>query len=330
MSAEFNLIKQYFTRPAAHTDLGIGDDAALLQVTAGHQLAISSDMSVVGNHFYENAAPYDIGWKSLAVNISDMAAMGAKPRWATLSIALPDINTDWLSAFSAGFFACANASNVDLIGGDTTRGPLNISVTILGEVPIGKALKRSDAQVGDDIWVSGYLGHAALGLAHLQQKIILDDETRDIALRALHQPQPRITVGLAIREIAHSCIDISDGLLADLSHILKTSSLHSSQSNLNNTDLMGATLQLENMPCLAVVKNRLQEANIQQAILTGGDDYELCFTASPEQRQTILALAKQLDVNLTRIGETNATGKLSVQLEQQAINMTILGYDHFA
>lgn len=330
MSAEFNLIKQYFTRPAAHTDLGIGDDAALLQVTAGHQLAISSDMSVVGNHFYENAAPYDIGWKSLAVNISDMAAMGAKPKWATLSIALPDINTDWLSAFSAGFFACANAFNVDLIGGDTTRGPLNISVTILGEVAIGKALKRNDAQIGDDIWVSGYLGHAALGLAHLQQKIILDDETRNIALRALHQPQPRITVGLAIREIAHSCIDISDGLLADLSHILKVSSLHSNQSNLNNADLMGATLQLENMPCLAVVKNRLQEANIQQAILTGGDDYELCFTASPEQRQTILALAKQLDVNLTRIGETNATGKLSVQLEQQAINMTILGYDHFA
>lgn len=325
MSAEFNLIKAYFTRPANHTDLGIGDDAALIQVTAGHQLAISSDMSVVGTHFYEDAAPYDIGWKSLAVNISDMAAMGAKPRWATLSIALPMINTEWLSALSAGFFACADAFNVDLIGGDTTRGALNISVTIMGEMPIGKALKRNNAQIGDDIWVSGYLGHAALGLAYLQQKIQLDDMTRDITLRALHQPQPRVSIGLALRDIAHSCIDISDGLLADLGHILKASSLH-----LNNADLMGATLQLENMPCLAVMKNRLQDANIHQAILTGGDDYELCFTAAPEQRQTILALAKQLDVNLTRIGETNATGKLSVQLEQQAINMTILGYDHFA
>jgi thiamine-monophosphate kinase len=325
MSAEFNLIKQYFTRPTAHTDLGIGDDAALIQTSAGHQLAISSDMSVVGTHFFEDAAPYDIGWKSLAVNISDMAAMGAKPRWATLSIALPDINTDWLSAFSAGFFSCANASNVDLIGGDTTRGPLNISVTILGEVPIGKALKRSDAQVGDDIWVSGYLGHAALGLAHLQQKIALDDNTRDIALSALHQPQPRVSVGLALRELAHSCIDVSDGLLADLSHILKASS-----SNLNDAVLIGATLQLEKMPCLSALKNRLQESTIQQAILTGGDDYELCFTASPKHRETITILAESLNVNLTRIGETNATGKLTVQFAQQNLNMTALGYDHFA
>jgi thiamine-monophosphate kinase len=325
MSAEFNLIKQYFTRPTAHTDLGIGDDAALIQTSAGHQLAISSDMSVVGTHFFEDAAPYDIGWKSLAVNISDMAAMGAKPRWATLSIALPDINIDWLSAFSAGFFSCANASNVDLIGGDTTRGPLNISVTILGEVPIGKALKRSDAQVGDDIWVSGYLGHAALGLAHLQQKIALDDNTRDIALSALHQPQPRVSVGLALRELAHSCIDVSDGLLADLSHILKASS-----SNLNDAVLIGATLQLEKMPCLSALKNRLQESTIQQAILTGGDDYELCFTASPKHRETITILAESLNVNLTRIGETNATGKLTVQFAQQNLNMTALGYDHFA
>ncbi|MCH9799089.1 MAG: thiamine-phosphate kinase [Betaproteobacteria bacterium] len=325
MSAEFNLIKQYFTRPTAHTDLGIGDDAALIQTSAGHQLAISSDMSVVGTHFFEDAAPYDIGWKSLAVNISDMAAMGAKPRWATLSIALPDINTDWLSAFSAGFFSCANASNVDLIGGDTTRGPLNISVTILGEVPIGKALKRSDAQVGDDIWVSGYLGHAALGLAHLQQKIVLDGDTRDFALSALHQPQPRVSVGLALRELAHSCIDVSDGLLADLSHILKASS-----SNLNDAVLIGATLQLEKMPCLSALKNRLQESTIQQAILTGGDDYELCFTASPKHRETITILAESLNVNLTRIGETNATGKLTVQFAQQNLNMTALGYDHFA
>lgn len=325
MSAEFNLIKQYFTRPAAHTDLGIGDDAALIQVTAGHQLAISSDMSVAGNHFYENAAPYDIGWKSLAVNISDMAAMGANPKWATLSLALPNINASWLSAFSAGFFDCAKAFNVDLIGGDTTRGSLNISVTIMGEIAIGQALTRSDAQVGDDIWVSGYLGHAALGLAHLQKKIALDDNTRDIALSALHQPQPRVSVGVALRELAHSCIDVSDGLLADLSHILKASS-----SNLNDAVLMGATLQLEKIPCLSALKNRLQESTIRQAILTGGDDYELCFTASPKHRETVTTLAESLNVNLTLIGETNATGKLTVQFAQQNLNMTALGYDHFA
>ncbi len=321
MSAEFNVIKQYFTRPTLQTELGIGDDAALIQVSEGNQLAISTDMSVVGTHFFHNAAAYDIGWKSLAVNISDMAAMGANPKWATLAIALPEINADWLEAFSAGLFSCAGEFNIDLIGGDTTRGPLNISITIMGEVPIGKALKRSQAQVGDDIWVSGQLGHAALGLAHIQQKIILDDETRDIALRALHQPQPRVSLGLALRDIAHSCIDISDGLLADLSHILHASSVDSIK--------MGATLQLENMPCLATIISRLHESNIQQAILTGGDDYELCFTARPQYRAVLLALAKKLGVNLTRIGDTNATGKLTVMHENKTLDTTRLGYEHF-
>ena len=330
MSAEFNLIKQYFTRNTTQTDLGVGDDAALIKISAGHQLAVSSDMSVEGTHFFQNAAPYDIGWKSLAVNISDMAAMGARPKWATLSISLPEINADWLSAFSAGFFACANAFNIDLIGGDTTRGSLNISVTILGEVVTGKALTRSAAQSGDDIWVSGHLGHAAIGLAHLQQKIALDDKSREIALSALHQPQPRVSVGLALRDIANSCIDISDGLLADLSHILKASSFHLDRMDLVKSDLMGATLVLENIPCFAILKNQLQESSIQRAILTGGDDYELCFTAATKQREAIAAVAASLNVSLTRIGETNATGKLTVQFAQQNLNMTALGYDHFA
>jgi thiamine-monophosphate kinase len=322
MSAEFNIIKQYFTRPTTQTELGIGDDAAIIQVHKGNQLAISTDMSVVGTHFFQEATPDDIGWKSLAVNLSDMAAMGANPKWATLSIALPEINTEWLHAFSAGLFNCADNFNLDIIGGDTTRGPLNISITIIGEVPIGKALKRSQAQVGDDIWISGQLGHAALGLAHIQQKIILDGETRDMALRALHQPQPRVSLGLALRDIAHSCIDISDGLLADLSHILHASSIDSTK--------MGATLQLENIPCLATIKNRLQESSIQQAILAGGDDYELCFTAAPQHREVLLALAKKLGVKLTRIGKTNATGKLTVMHENKTLDTTRLGYEHFA
>lgn len=329
MSAEFNLIKQYFTRPTNQTDLGIGDDAALIKLSTGSQLAISSDMSVVGTHFFQDASPYDIGWKSLAVNVSDMAAMGAKPKWATLSIALPEINADWLSGFSAGFFACANEFNIDLIGGDTTRGPLNISVTILGEVAIGKALTRHRALIDDDIWVSGHLGHAALGLAHLQQNVVLDNQTRDTALRALHQPQPRVSLGLALRDMAHSCIDISDGLLADLSHILKASSAQLAGSELMKVNTIGATLQLESIPCLAQLQDRLQEAIIQQAILAGGDDYELCFTASSQQRDTIIALGQSLNIPLTRIGKTNSSGRLTVQFAQQNLNMTSLGYDHF-
>lgn len=322
MTAEFNLIKQYFTRQPKHTDLGIGDDAALIQVSTGHQLAISTDMSVVGTHFFQDAAPYDIGWKSMAVNISDMAAMGANPRWATLSIALPEVNHDWLKDFAAGFFTCAEQFNVDLIGGDTTRGPLNISVTIMGEIPIGKAITRSNTKAGDDIWVSGHIGHAALGLAYLQdktsqKKTTLNDETRDLCLLALNQPQPRIALGLALRDIANSCIDISDGLLADLSHILKASAA------------IGATLQLENMPCANAIKMEIHAQHIQQAILAGGDDYELCFTASPQHRKTIAALAKKLDFNITRIGETNTTGKLIVTFENKALNISHLGYEHF-
>jgi len=319
MCAEFNLIKQYFTRPNAQTDLGIGDDAALIKVSTGHQLAISSDMSVVGTHFFQDAASYDIGWKSLAVNISDMAAMGANPKWTTLSIALPEINHDWLAAFSTGFFDCADQFSVDLIGGDTTRGPLNISVTIMGETPVGKAITRNNAKAADDIWVSGEVGHAALGLAYLQDKVSLDDETRSTCLHALNQPQPRVALGLALRDIAHSCIDISDGLLADLSHILKAS----------RPNEIGAILQLEAMPCLNAIKARNQEPKIQQAILAGGDDYELCFTASSQQREAITTLGKKLGINITRIGETNTTGNLTVTLDNKILNTSQLGYEHF-
>jgi thiamine-monophosphate kinase len=322
MSAEFSLINQYFTRPTSNTVLGIGDDAALLQVAAGNQLAISTDMSVVGTHFFPDAAPYDIGWKSLAVNISDMAAMGANPKWATLSIALPDANEAWLAAFSTGFFDCANAFNVDLIGGDTTRGTLAINVTIMGEVPIGKAITRGNAQLGDDIWISGSLGQAALGLGHLQGNMVMEKDVLSTCLLSLHHPQPRISLGLALREIANSCIDISDGLLADLSHILKASS--------STTSNKGATLALDKIPCLASVKARIQEPSIQQAILAGGDDYELCFTAAPNQRDTLSKLAEQLDLALTRIGTINESGKLSIILNDEPLNITHLGYEHFA
>ena len=201
MTTEFNIIKQYFDRPCAHTDLGVGDDAALIQISPGHHLAISADMLVAGTHFLADCPAFDIGWKSLAVNISDMAAMGATPKWATLSIALPNVDEVWLAEFSSGFFACAEQFGVSLIGGDTTRGPLNISVQIMGEVPNGKALRRDGAKADDEIWVSGILGEAALGLAALQNKLNenqLSHSEKDTCIDALQKPEPRVALGLAL------------------------------------------------------------------------------------------------------------------------------------
>lgn len=320
MHSEFNLIEKYFTRPTPKTDLGVGDDAALVRVTEGNQLVISSDMSVAGTHFFADAAPYDIGWKSLAVNVSDMAAMGANPKWATLSIALPAIDEAWLAEFSRGFFACADAFHVDLIGGDTTRGPLNISVTIMGEVPNGKALTRSGAQAGDDIWVSGTLGDAALGLAILQKRYKLDadwqDKELENCLASLNRPQPRVDLGLALRGIATSCIDISDGLLADLGHILHASKL-------------GAEIDLEKLPMSVYQRNHLSDSTIQTCVLAGGDDYELCFTAPVSKRKEIEAIGKQLQILLTCIATTRMNTDLQAMYKNTPLNLNSKGFDHF-
>lgn len=317
--AEFDLIAQYFTRPgtadASNPDLGIGDDAALISLMPGYQLAVSADMSVSGTHFFAEADPYSIGWKALAVNISDMAAMGANPKWATLSIALPEINHDWLQGFSQGLFACADTYGVSLIGGDTTRGPLNIAINILGEVPLGKAIKRSGAQVGDDIWVSGTLGKAALWLQNKLGKLDLHAEDVANFAPAMHQPQPRVALGLALRDIAHTALDISDGLLADLNHILQASG-------------KGAELDwaLFSKPQLV---NNVAQSVLQQAVLAGGDDYELCFTVSAQRRDEVLALSEKLNLPLTRIGSiTEATG-LNVSDGEVQIELSQKGYLHF-
>ena len=316
MTPEFNLIHQHFKRSTQHTDLGVGDDAALISVANGMQLAVSSDMLVAGTHFFDDCDPYQLGWKVLAVNLSDMAAMGAQAKWATLALALPNINNTWLNAFSEGFFACASEFNIDLIGGDTTRGALAISVQIMGEVPNGHAIKRSGAQIGDDIWVSGDLGSAAIGLAHLQNKILLSGDTLSICLKALHMPVPRLALGLALRDIATSCIDISDGLLADLGHILEASNC-------------GASLDLATIPCLDALKQNLHDTQIQALLLAGGDDYELCFTATKTQRTAIEHIAKQLNLPLSLIGEIQANNDLQVMYEQQKINVSKKGFDHF-
>ena len=313
--SEFDLIQRYFTRPAPSAALGVGDDAALVEVGAGKELAISSDMLVCGTHFMADADPFLLGHKTLAVNLSDLAAMGAVPRWATLALALPDADEDWLQKFSAGFFALADAHGVELIGGDTTRGPLNLCVTILGEVPRGRALRRDGAQFGDDIWVSGTPGQAALGLACEQGRLTLYDQVRDDCLKALHQPQPRVALGLALRGIARSAIDISDGLLADLGHLLQRSAA-------------GAELEIETLP---IVGTGVEQELAQQCALTGGDDYELCFTAPATARDTLAALADQLPLALTRIGQIRA-GHGCVVRDAAGREMKIekAGYDHFA
>jgi thiamine-monophosphate kinase len=276
-------------------------------------------MSVAGTHFLENCPAYFVGWKSLAVNVSDMAAMGATPKWATLAIALPKIDESWLAEFSRGFFACADAFGISLIGGDTTRGPINISVQIMGEVPIGKALRRDGAKAGDEIWVSGTLGEAALGLAQLQNKLsenALSEAEKKICIDALQAPQPRVALGLALQDIANSAIDISDGLLADLGHILERSKL-------------GANLYWEDIPHINL-NPKLDTAKIQSLSLAGGDDYELCFTAPASAHDAILAIGKKLNLKLSAIGETIQETKLNLYDQNyQLIELKSTGYDHF-
>jgi len=320
MPTEFNIIEKYFTRPSKNADLGVGDDAALIQICTGHQLAVSADMLVAGTHFLANCPAYFVGWKSLAVNISDMAAMGATPKWATLAIALPNIDEDWLAEFSRGFFACADAFGISLIGGDTTRGPLNISVQIMGEVPIGKALRRDGAKVGDEIWVSGILGAAALGLAQLKNILpenTLSAEEKQSCIDNLQAPQPRVALGLTLQDIAHSAIDISDGLLADLGHIVERSKL-------------GANLYWELIPHVHV-GNGIDTSSLQNLCLAGGDDYELCFTAPASQHNAIIAIGKKLNLKLSAIGETTQETNLNLyDKNHQLIKLKTTGYDHFS
>lgn len=313
--AEFELIAKYFTRPA-QADLGVGDDAALIRVRPGYQLAISADMSVAGTHFFADIDPFAIGWKSMAVNVSDMAAMGAEPRWATLSIALPQIDDAWLQRFSAGLFACADAFGVSLIGGDTTRGPLNIAINILGEVPQGQALQRNGARAGDDVWVSGVLGQAALWLQHRLGALDLHAQDVAVLATAMHAPQPRVALGQALRGIATAVLDISDGLLADLTHILEASAV-------------GATLEWSAMPKPVLQQSAVAEAVLQQAVLAGGDDYELCFTAAPQHRDALSALAAQLALPLHRIGHITAAAGLQVFDGEAAVVLSQKGYAHF-
>ena len=297
---EFALIDRIRARTGARADvaLGIGDDAALLQPRAGEQLAVTADTLNSGVHFPPETPAFEIGWKTLAVNLSDLAAMGARPAWCTLALSLPAAEAAWVDAFADGFFALADEHDILLIGGDTTRGPLSLSVTAIGQVAAGQALRRDAAQVGDDIWVSGTLGDAAGALRLWQQgrldvaAVAADDDHEQLRQRLLC-PLPRVKLGQRLRAYAHAAIDISDGLLADLGHIVARSGV-------------AAQLEVDTLPVSAALRNALGREQARDCALRGGDDYELCFTAAADQRDALHALANMLALPLTRIGRITA------------------------
>lgn len=319
MPSEFGLIQQFFTRPTPSAVLGVGDDAALLQVSAGKLLAVSSDMLVSGRHFLPDTEPYLLGHKTLAVNLSDLAAMGATPRWATLALALPAVDKAWLSEFSRGFFDLADRFGVELIGGDTTAGPLNLCVTIFGETG-ARPLRRDAAQPGDDIWVSGDLGGAALGLAHLLGETALNDNDAAACLARLLRPEPRVALGLALAALPRvAAIDISDGLLADLGHILERSAV-------------GAEIAFASLPAHPALRPMLSDSALaRRCLLAGGDDYELCFTAPAQDAPAVHAAAMTAGVAVSRVGRITLSPELHV-LDQKGVQFPIKerGFDHFA
>lgn len=318
MASEFELIARYFDRPADNAVLGVGDDAALIRPSPGMVLAVSADMLVSGRHFLPDADPVLLGHKTLAVNLSDLAAMAARPRWVLLSVALPSADEAWLAGFAQGFFGLAERYGVDLVGGDTTRGPLNLSVTILGEVPAGQALRRDAARAGDDIWVSGELGGAALGLRHLLGKVALAGDEAAACLARLHAPEPRVGLGLVLAGVAHAAIDVSDGLLGDLGHILERSGL-------------GAEVALAALPAAPAVASRLPERLALECLLAGGDDYELCFTAAPGRRDAVQAAGTAAGVPVSRVGTIMARPGLRVlRRDGTSLDMEVTGFDHFA
>ena len=314
MTSEFEIIERYFKKKMRQTALGIGDDAAMINVQKNYQLAISSDMLVENTHFLKNTNPSHLGWKSLAVNLSDIAAMGATPKWATLSLSLPKINHAWLKKFSEGFFKCADKFGIDLIGGDTTKGSLSISITIMGEIKKNTSLLRSGAKINDDIWVTGRLGLAAMGLANLQGKLKLPPRLKIKCIRALETPSPKTSLGAYLPRYANSCIDISDGLMQDLRHILKASKV-------------GATLLLNQIPC----EKFIQASKQYQFALNGGDDYELLFTAAKKNRSQIKKIAKRTNTPVSVIGSITENQVLQILNEQgKSIKFNPKGFDHFA
>ena len=319
---EFELIRRYFQRPGGTNPavaLGIGDDCALLQPAPGMQLAISSDMLVEGHHFFADVDPEALGHKALAVNLSDLAASGARPLAFTLALSLPRADEAWLAGFARGLFALADAHGCTLMGGDTTRGPLNICITVFGEVPAGQALLRSGGRPGDALWVSGTLGDARLALEDLQGKRSLPADVLQAARQRLERPTPRVALGLSLRGIATAVMDLSDGLAGDLGHLLQASGC--------GAQLDAAVLS----PLLAARDASLDEATRLGLVLGGGDDYELLFSAPVAQEDAVQAAGRATGVTLTRIGRLEAgPGLRLVDALGHLLDGRYTSYDHFA
>ena len=322
MSGEFALIARYFTRPSrrvAAVDLGVGDDCALLRAAPGMHLAVSTDMLVEGRHFLPTVAPERLGHKALAVNLSDLAACGAQPLAFTLALALPRADDSFLAPFSQGLLALADEHGIELVGGDTTAGPLNICITVFGQVPPGQALLRNGAQAGDEIWVSGVLGDARLALEVFRGRVALGGESFEQARRAMELPQPRVALGMALRGLASAAIDLSDGLLGDLGHVLQRSGV-------------AAVVNVDALPRSAVLAAQ-PRALQHECLLAGGDDYELLFTAPAHQQAALRAAADSAGVAVTRVGDVVAAATPSLRVvdgQGRPVAAPWRGFDHFA
>ncbi len=329
--SEFDLIARFFTRPVrpgGAAALGVGDDCALLAPLPGMQLAISSDMLVEGRHFFADVDPEALGHKALAVNLSDLAACGARPLAFTLALALPRVDEPWLQGFSRGLLRLADAHGCELIGGDTTAGPLNICITVFGEVPAGQALLRSGARAGDDIYVSGTLGDARLALDALQdpaRAAALPPALLAAARQRLERPTPRVALGLALRGVASSALDVSDGLLGDLGHILRASGVGACIDASKTTELIAVGAYLTS------ANGQSDAEYLRQCALAGGDDYELAFTAAPERRGDVAAAAQASATAVTRIGVVqDAPGLRLIDAQGRPLTARYASFDHFA
>ena len=317
---EFELIERYFKRPARQAAVGIGDDCAVWTPHPGHQLAFSADMLVEGRHFLSTVSPRSLGHKALAVNLSDLAACGATPRAFLLSLSLPRSDEEWLSGFSQGLLTLADSHACELIGGDTTQGPLNIAITVMGETPHGQAILRSTAQTGDDIYVSGHLGDARLALEVFRGNLSVPQAVFDLARARMETPTPRMALGTSLRGIASAMADVSDGLLGDLGHILKASGV-GAQLNLSVLSQLMLTRQAWDCPCEWLLR----------CVLSGGDDYELVFTAPPASQQSVEAAALSSGTPITRIGRiTPGRGLVVMEDNGDVVHHDFRSFDHFA
>jgi len=317
---EFEIIQTFFNKKSPHRPevvLGIGDDAAIVSVPAQQQLVITTDTLVAGVHFFAETAAADLGYKSLAVNLSDLAAMGATPAWITLALTIPTNNEPWLKDFSAGFFELAKQYQMQLIGGDLTHGPLAITIQAMGLVPADKALTRSGAKTGDLIYVSNYLGDAGIAVRYLQKEILIAAEYQQKFLQRLQRPEPRIKLGEKLRGIANACIDISDGLAADLGHILEMSKV-------------GARIDVEGIPFSEAMLATVTKEQAIDIALNSGDDYELCFTVPTAKKAELENIAKECGIKVTAIGVISDEPGLILQFaDGKKYHGTIQGYQHF-